>query len=94
MITIEKEDNGKKGRFMLYEAGIFAGEMTFTWAGERMFIIGHTGVEKEFGGKGYGRKLFLEVVKYARDADVKILPLCPFAKAEFEKHSEFSDLLH
>ena len=93
MIDIKKEDNGKKGRFMLYEAGVFAAEMTFTWASRRMFVSDHAGGEEEGGEKGYGRKLFLEVVKYAREADVKVLPLCPFAKAEFEKHSEFSDLL-
>lgn len=30
---IEREDNGKKGRFVIYEDDKEAGEMTFTWAG-------------------------------------------------------------
>ena len=94
MINIEKEDNGKKGRFVLYDNEQYAAEMTFTWVGDKLFIIDHTGVEEEFGGKGYGRKLFLETVKFAREAEVKVLPLCPFVKAEFDKHSEYSDLLH
>jgi len=46
-VTIEREDDGKKGRFALYEDGDFAGEMTFTWAGETKIIIDHTGVEEQ-----------------------------------------------
>ena len=52
MTKIEREDNGKKGRFVIYENDEFAGEMTFTWAGKNKFIIDHTGVEEAFGGKG------------------------------------------
>lgn len=33
-MKIEREDDGKKGRFDLYENGEKAGEMTYTWAGE------------------------------------------------------------
>lgn len=51
MIKIEREDNGQKGRFVIYENETFAGEMTFSWAGENKFIIDHTGVENLFGGK-------------------------------------------
>tara|TARA_R110002073_G_scaffold279026_1_gene443013 strand:+ start:277470 stop:277589 length:120 start_codon:yes stop_codon:yes gene_type:complete len=35
MIRLEQEDNGKKGRFTIYENDDFAGEMTYTWAGEK-----------------------------------------------------------
>lgn len=93
MFEIRNEDDGKKGRFAIYEENKFAGEMTFTWAGENMFIISHTEVDPAFGGKGIGRKLFLKVVEYAREKGVKILPLCPFAKAEFSKIEEARDVL-
>lgn len=76
---IEREDNGKKGRFVIYENGAFAGEMTFTWAGITKFIIDHTGVEEVYGGKGYGKKLVMQSVEYARKKQFKnhtTLPLC------------------
>ena len=93
MIQITKRDDGKRGRFALFESEQFAAEMTFTWAGDNLLIIDHTSVEDEYRGKNYGRKLFLTVMEFAREKGVKVLPLCPFAKAEFDKHSEFADLL-
>src|SRR5690606_11406578 len=54
---IEREDNGKKGRFVLYQEDQVAGEMTFTWAGKNKFIIDHTEVQPEFSGQGIGRKM-------------------------------------
>ena len=90
---IEREGNEKKGRFVIFENDSLAGELTFSWAGKDKFIIDHTGVEKAFGGKGYGKKLVLKAVEYAREQEVKILPLCPYAKAVFDKHNDLHDVL-
>ncbi|WP_268036502.1 GNAT family N-acetyltransferase [Algoriphagus sp. PAP.12] len=92
MIKIEQEENGRKGRFVLYEDGKFAGEMTYTWAGTNKFIIDHTGIEDGFNGKGYGKMLVMKAVDLAREKGVKILPLCPFAKAEFDKNKSIADV--
>ncbi|MDY7394876.1 GNAT family N-acetyltransferase [Aureibaculum sp. 2210JD6-5] len=92
MNKIEREDNGKKGRFVIYENYEFAGEMTYTWAGESKFIIDHTVVEDKFGGKGFGKKLVMKAVDFARENNLKILPLCPFAKAVFDKVEEIQDV--
>lgn len=92
MTIIKREDNGKKGRFIIYENGEEAGEMTYTWAGENKFIIDHTGVEQRFGGKGYGKQLVMEAVKLAREKEVKILPLCPYAKKVFDSDDSLNDL--
>lgn len=94
MTKIEREDNGKKGRFVIYHQDQYAGEMTYTWAGENMFIIDHTGVEEEFGGKGLAKELVMEGVKFARENKVKIMPLCPYAKARFDKDESIRDVLH
>lgn len=93
MTIIEREDNGKKGRFVIYEDDVEAGEMTFTWAGEAKFIIDHTGVKEEFGGKGLAKKLVMAGVEYARENDKKIIPLCPYAKARFDRDESLKDVL-
>lgn len=93
MIKFEMEDDDKKGRFMVFEKDELAGEMTFTWAGKERFIIDHTVVMKAFGGKGYGRLLLMQAVEYAREKDAKIIPLCPFAKAQFDKNENLIDVL-
>lgn len=91
-IKIEREDNGKKGRYAIYYNDEFAGEMTFTWAGKTQFIIDHTEVESKFAGKGLGKKLVLKSVEYARENNVKIIPLCPFAKKVFDTTKEIQDV--
>ena len=93
MIKIEREDNGRKGRYVLYEDEILAGEMTFTWAGETKFIIDHTSVDEKFGGKGYGKKLVMSAIAYARENEVKIIPLCPYAKSVFDRDDSIKDVL-
>lgn len=92
MVRIEREENGNKGRFVIYENDEYAGEMTYVWAGESKFIIDHTGVEQKFGGKKYGHMLLIKAVEYAREKNAKILPLCPFANAQFDKDSSISDV--
>ena len=92
MIKIEREDNGRKGRFVIYENDEFAGEMTYVWAGESRFIIDHTGIEVGFTGRGLGKQLVMEAVEYARDNDLKILPLCPFAKKVFDQEDGIQDV--
>ena len=55
--TNRKRRQREKGRWVIYENGGEAGEMTFTWAGDNKFIIDHTGVDEKYGGKGYGKQL-------------------------------------
>ena len=93
MSKITVEDNGKKGRFAIYEDNEFDGEMTFTWVGETRIIIDHTGVEEKFNGKVMGEKLFTKSVEFARNKNLKVIPLCPFAKRMFEKDKSAQDLL-
>ncbi|MCB9198199.1 MAG: N-acetyltransferase [Flavobacteriales bacterium] len=85
MIKITQEDDGSKGKFVLFENNDLVGEMTYTWAGTDKFIIDHTEVKPIYGGKGYGKILVQKGVEFARETGVKIIPLCPFAKAEFDK---------
>lgn len=91
--TIKQEDNGKKGRFIIYSDGKEAGEMTYTWAGEERFIIDHTVVHEEFEGQGLAKKLVMEGVEFARHKNVKIIPLCPYAKGRFDRDESIRDVL-
>jgi len=92
-MNIEQFNDEKKGGFKAIEDEKVAGEMTYVWAGPGKIIIDHTEVNPDFSGKGVGKKLVLEAVKYARDTKVKILPLCPFAKSVFDKNPDLQDVL-
>ena len=92
-MTIEQINDGRKGYFEALEDGKQAGKMTYTWAGDTKFIIDHTEVNEAFNGKGVGKKMVMAAVEYAREKNVKILPLCPFAKSVFDKTPEIHDVL-
>jgi predicted GNAT family acetyltransferase len=44
-------------------------------------------------GKGFGKKMVVKAVEFAREKGIKIIPLCPFAKSVFDKTPEFNDVL-
>jgi predicted GNAT family acetyltransferase len=67
--------------------------MTFTRVGEKKIIIDHTGVPDAFRGQGAGLRLVARAVEDARAAGKTIIPLCPFAAAQFRRHKEWADVL-
>lgn len=93
MLEIKHQDNGKKGEFYIGEENHHLAEMAYTWAGETMLIIDHTTVEDELRGQSVGRKLLDQVVDMARNKNIQIIPLCPFAKSVFDKDPSIRDVL-
>lgn len=69
-------------------------EMTYVHSGDKRIIIDHTTVSEELSGQGAGKKLLQELTDWARREDLKIMPLCPFAKAQMEKTEEYRDLIY
>lgn len=92
-MEIRQQNNEKNGMFEAFIDDRQAGEMTYTWAGTDKFIIDHTGVEESYNGMGVGKNLLLAVVDYARANHIKVIPLCPFAKATFNKNPNLQDVL-
>jgi len=92
-MEIQQIKDIKRGYFEAVEDGKEAGKMTYTWAGDSKFIIDHTEVSPDFNGKGVGKKLVMASVDYARANNLKIIPLCPFAKSVFDKAEEIRDVL-
>lgn len=90
---IKLESNDKNGFFSVEIDGKTEAKMTFVFAGTDKIIIDHTEVNPGNNGKGLGKKMVTAAVEMARDKNLKIIPLCPFAKSVFDKTSEFSDVL-
>jgi len=93
MVEIKQIDHGAKGYFIATDAEHEAGRMTFTYAGNAKIIIDHTEVNNAYRGQNIGKKLLMKIVEFARANEIKILPLCPFAKAIFEKVESIRDVL-
>jgi hypothetical protein len=89
---IGHEHSGHKGAFVLTQDGNRLAEMTYSVAGSRV-IIDHTQVDELLRGKNVGAQLVRAAVEWARAENVKLLPLCPFARSVFDKTPEYADVL-
>ena len=93
MIEIKQIDQDTKGYFVASDSEHEAGRITYTFAGNSKIIIDHTEVSDAYRGQNIGKRILMEIVEYAREKKIKIIPLCPFAKAIFEKVESIRDVL-
>lgn len=56
------------------------------------WVITHTIVNEEYGGRGIAKKLVLAIVDEARKKNIKIIPVCSYAKKVLEKE-EYKDIV-
>jgi hypothetical protein len=92
-MNIVHEDNQKKGRFYIELNNETIAEMTYVWTGTDKIIVDHTEVDEQLKGQNIGKKLFSEMIKWVREKQIKVIPLCPFVKSVFSKTNEYNDVL-
>jgi len=92
--TVQHDETGAKGAFFIADAGgKHLAQMTYSRAGDTLIIVDHTEVDPSLAGQGIGRKLLDALVDWARSSGTKVMPLCPFAKAQFGKDESIRDVL-
>ena len=93
-MQITRHDEATRGR---YEARVDghdeAAELTYSRLNETTIIADHTGVPDSLRGQGIGQALVEHLVADAREAGIRIVPLCPFVKAQYGRHPEWSDVM-
>ena len=92
-LEIEHEEDDGRGVFFFASQGIRLAEMTYSRVAEQLVIIDHTEVSEQLQGHGVGRKLLDAAVAWARASGTRIIPTCPYAKAQFERDPSIRDVL-
>tara|TARA_R110002020_G_scaffold81120_2_gene201813 strand:- start:6969 stop:7250 length:282 start_codon:yes stop_codon:yes gene_type:complete len=92
-MEIQVIEHETKGMAVAKDDGKGVGSMTFSIAGPELIIIDHTDVDPAYGGKGVGKRMLYKIVEMARQKNIKIIPLCPFAASVFRKVEEIKDVL-
>jgi len=92
-IEISNEETKSGGRYVAEVEGHQA-EMTYSRTTPKLIIIDHTGVPDALRGKGVGQALAVHAVEEARKGGWKIIPLCPFFKAQSQRHEEWRDVVN
>ena len=85
-IQLALNDNGK-GSFFLESERERLAEMVIGISGKNLTVY-HTEVSDKLKGQGIASRLLTTMVEYARKQELKVIPLCSFVRAQFERHKE------
>jgi hypothetical protein len=91
-MKIQHEETETKGSFYILAGDEKIAELTYSKAGNDKIILDHTEVSDKHRGESLGKKLVYHSVDFARKHNLKILPLCPFARAVFSKNKDIRDV--
>lgn len=83
--------SGHGGVFYVQRDGVTVAELVYT-RGTRFTTIDHTRIDDALRGAGCGRRLVDEIVRWARAENVKLRPVCPFARAMLDRVPEYADV--
>lgn len=93
-IRIEREDAGNHGRYVARIDGLDGeAEITFTRRGSSLISADHAGAPDSMRGTGAALALVEFMIADARANGLKIIPICPYVKAQFRKHPDWADVM-
>ncbi|WP_294296499.1 GNAT family N-acetyltransferase [uncultured Chryseobacterium sp.] len=76
-----------RGEIQLFSDENKAGKMDISVIKNKLTVY-HTEVDEQYAGKGFAKILLDKLVSYARENDLKIVPLCPYVHAQFKRNPE------
>ncbi|APX71108.1 N-acetyltransferase [Companilactobacillus allii] len=80
------------GRFYIEDSELI-GEITYSPVKEGIISIDHTFVNEKYRGQGIAGRLLDEVLTYADRENLKIVPVCSYAKLVFKNKPSIRYLL-
>lgn len=93
-VQISYQDQGHKGRFVARIDRLEGeGELTISKVSDVLVIADHTLVPNTLRGTGAASTLVEALITDARAKGYRIMPLCPFVRAQSHKHPEWSDVI-
>lgn len=93
-VLISYEDKGHKGRFVARTIGVAdEGELTISKVSDVLTIADGTFVPDTLRGTGTALALVQALIADARAKAYRIVPLCPYVRAQSLKHPEWSDVI-
>lgn len=93
-MEIQHQIEGLRGSFFIKSDVKKVAQMVYVLAGPKKMIIEHTEVDENLKGQGIGIRLLEALVDYVRVEGIKVIPICPFAKASFAKRPDLQDVLN
>lgn len=90
--SVEHQETGDRGVFHLQQGGRRVGEMTYSRTNPALVVVDHTYVDPALRGQGAARHLQEAMVAWARETGTKVVPLCSYVKAQFDRDRTMRDV--
>jgi predicted GNAT family acetyltransferase len=90
-ISIQHREHGSHGEFFVEREGRRVAELTYSRSGERV-VVGHTWVDPTLRGAGLAPALVEAAAQWARRGSVKIVPVCSYVRAVFQRSPGYADV--
>ena len=91
MTDLTIENNEAKHRFETHIGDQLA-VLEYTRA-TGLIVYNHTEVPENLEGQGIASQLAKVALDFARDNELKVMPLCPYVAAYIRRHPEYKELL-
>ncbi len=93
-VSIHKETTPGGGRYVATAEGRSGeAELTFTNQASNLISADHTNAPESLRGTGVALALVEHMVADARKNGFRIVPVCPYVRAQSAKHPEWSDVI-
>jgi uncharacterized protein len=93
-VSIRKELSAKGGRYVATLEGVQGeAELVFTQRDPTLISADHTLAPESMRGTGAALALVQHMIADAREHGFKIVPVCPYVKAQYKKHSDWRDVM-
>lgn len=93
-ISVTREGAARHGRYVGRVAGVEAeAELTFSPRGDDAVSADHTGAPDILRGTGVALAMVERLVADARADGFRIIPSCPYVRAQFDKHPDWAGVL-
>ncbi|MCF4102400.1 N-acetyltransferase [Gillisia sp. M10.2A] len=92
-MEIKHKESNTRGMFYMEDDSGIISELTYSRQSNDIIIIDHTQTRTELEGKGLASRLLKKSVEFARENNLKIDPLCPFAEVKFDENKDYHDVL-
>lgn len=94
-VTVTRTDTKTKARYVATVAGVEGeGELTLSKVSDTLIIADHTSVPESMRGLGVAGVLVTRLISDARAEGQRIVPLCPFVRAQaMRRGSDWDDVI-
>ena len=93
-MVIKHRENSHKGSFYIEEGNKLLAEISYSFAGADKMVLDQTIINNELSDRNKaGQELLNTLINYSRNKNIKIIPLCRFAKTIIEQNTAYRDVL-